>query len=188
MNGKFNAHNFAGAVLAAKNASVPLDLIKSALANFSGVKRRQEVVGKVGEHLVIDDFAHHPTAVQRVLEGIRAKYPHHKICTFFEPRSNTSRRNILQKEFETAFLESDLTLVAELFKKESIAEKDRLDLQKVAESHRERGVAIEVGLELNQMTSLATDLARKFPTVMLVLSNGSFDGLHQKLISALKLL
>lgn len=188
MNGKFNAHNFAGALLAAKAAGVDLSVLQKSLPAFLGVKRRQEVVGKVGEHLVIDDFAHHPTAVERVLEGIRAKYPNHKICTFFEPRSNTSRRNILQKEFESAFLGSDLTLIAELFKKEAILEKDRLDLNSIAEKHRAKGVKIEVGLDIPQMVSHATDLARRFPTVMLVLSNGSFEGLHQKLISALKLL
>ncbi len=185
MSGRFNAQNFSGAILAARRAGVPLDAIQRSLKSFEGVKRRQEVFGRVGEHLVIDDFAHHPTAVRRVLEGLRAKYPHHRLLTFFEPRSNTSRRNILQKEFETCFEQSDLTLMAELFKKESIPEAERLDLKRIEARHRELGRELKAGLTIPEMLERAKEFSKKGPSVFLVLSNGAFEGLHQKLISEL---
>lgn len=188
MTGRFNAQNFAAALLGARHAGVSMADLQRGLASFRGVKRRQEVVGTVGEHIVIDDFAHHPTAVHRVLEGLRAKYPNHRVVTFFEPRSNTSRRNILQKEFESAFILSDLTLISELFRVESIPEAERLSLKSIEDAHRERGKAIFAGISQDEMIRLSVDEARQGPCLMVVLSNGSFDGLHQKLISALKLL
>lgn len=186
MNGRFNAHNFAGALLAASWGGITLERLSQGLASFQGVKRRQEVVGEVNGHLVIDDFAHHPTAVDRVLEGITAKYPGYQVLTFFEPRSNTSRRNILQKEWNKAFDKSDVTFLAEVFRKEAIAESERLSEVEVVSSHASRGKTVLASLKPEEMISKAMDYARKRKSLFVVLSNGSFDGLHEKLISALK--
>jgi UDP-N-acetylmuramate: L-alanyl-gamma-D-glutamyl-meso-diaminopimelate ligase len=186
VSGKFNAQNLTSAYLAARAAGVTDVVAAEGLESFSGVKRRQEVVGRVGGHLVIDDFAHHPTAVRRVLEGLRAHYPKHRIVTFFEPRSNTSRRNILQREFESAFDLSDYTMIAELFHKEMIHEAERLDLESIRKAHASRGAQVEVGMSVDQMIQRAVELSKKDQTAFVILSNGAFDDLHQKLISALK--
>ncbi len=184
--GRYNAQNYAAAILAAEFAGVSLKDLAKVLPNFKGVKRRQEVVGRVGGHLVIDDFAHHPTAVAEVLRGLRAKYPGHRIMTFFEPRSNTSRRNILQAEFERAFDGSDLTVIAEVFKSDAIPADQRLNLAKIVEAHRVRGRTVLAGVTPEVMLEEAVRFSQKGDALFVVLSNGSFDGLHQKLISVLK--
>jgi len=186
MTGKFNAQNFAGAVLAARRCGIADSEIQKGLRDFRGVKRRQEVRAIIGQSLVIDDFAHHPTAVQRVLQGLRSKYPKHKIVCFFEPRSNTSRRNILQKDFESAFVDADEIFIADVFRSEALAEEQRLDLQSIAEAHRALGKNILAPASESEMISRALELAKKNPCAFVLLSNGSFNGLHDKLISALK--
>ncbi|MBN8555030.1 MAG: hypothetical protein J0L93_06255 [Deltaproteobacteria bacterium] len=187
MTGKFNAQNFAAAILAAREAGVSAKVLAEALQNFKGVKRRQEVRAQVGKHLVIDDFAHHPTAVREVLRGLRAKYPQHKIVVFFEPRSNTSRRKILQSEFETAFDGADQTFLAPVFKEEALPENDRLDISKIKSSHASRGKSVDGPLSQDEMIAKSLKLASSSPCLFVVLSNGSFNGLHESLISSLKL-
>lgn len=186
MSGQFNAQNFAAAVLAAREAGLSDAVLQKALKDFRGVKRRQEVRAKIGEHLVIDDFAHHPTAVQKVLRGLRAKYPKHTLVCFYEPRSNTSRRNILQKDWEEAFIEADTSLIAPVFKSEALPESERLDVARIEKTHRGKGKNVHGNVSAEKMLEMALDCARKGPCAFVVLSNGSFDGFHEKLISALK--
>jgi UDP-N-acetylmuramate: L-alanyl-gamma-D-glutamyl-meso-diaminopimelate ligase len=187
MTGRFNAQNFAAAILAARAAGVGDEVLVEGLSQFQGVKRRQEVRGQVNQHFVIDDFAHHPTAVREVISGIRAKYPKNKVIVFFEPRSNTSRRAVLQREFERAFLGADLAMIAPVFKIEALPEGDRLDIERIVKAHGESGVRVLGPLDQNQMIENAVEYSRKSPCVFLVLSNGSFDSLHERLLSALKL-
>jgi UDP-N-acetylmuramate: L-alanyl-gamma-D-glutamyl-meso-diaminopimelate ligase len=187
MTGRFNAQNFAAAIIAAREAGVSDQVLAEALASFNGVKRRQEVRAKIGEHLVIDDFAHHPTAVREVLSGLRAKYPRHQLVVFFEPRSNTSRRKVLQTEFENAFDGADQTFLAAVFKEEALPENDRLDIQKIKASHASRGKVVDGPLSQDEMIEKSVQLSKKKPSAFIILSNGSFNALHEKLISALKL-
>lgn len=186
MSGTFNAQNFAAAILAARECGIPDAKIAEALAEFKGVKRRQEVRAKFGKSLIIDDFAHHPTAVRRVIQGLRAKYPKHRMVVFFEPRSNTSRRNVLQKEWETAFLDADEVFLAPVFKEETLPENERLDLKPISEIQRQHGRQIHIRASQEIMVTRSKEILKKFPeSLFVVLSNGSFDGLHEKLISAL---
>ncbi|MDB5036535.1 MAG: UDP-N-acetylmuramate:L-alanyl-gamma-D-glutamyl-meso-diaminopimelate ligase [Bacteriovoracaceae bacterium] len=185
LTGKFNAQNLAAAILAARAAGVKEDVLVKAIAEFRGVKRRQEVRGEVGGHLVIDDFAHHPTAVREVIRGMRAKYPKHKIVVFFEPRSNTSRRAILQKEFESAFLDADAGFIAPVFKIEALPPDDRLDIPKIVKSHAAHGKKIFGPIMQEDMLNEAAALSKTDSCVFLVLSNGNFDSLHEKLLSRL---
>ena len=106
--------------------------------------------------------------------------------TFFEPRSNTSRRNILQAEFERAFDQSDLTMIAEVFKSDAIPADQRLDLKRIVEAHQSRGRRVAAGVSPDVMLEEASRFSKSGPSLFVVLSNGSFDGLHQKLISILK--
>lgn len=186
MTGRFNAQNFAAAILSARSVGIKDEVIVKGLKEFKGVKRRQEVRGQVGKHLVIDDFAHHPTAVREVIRGMKTKYPGYRVVTFFEPRSNTSRRAVLQKEFESAFLESDLSLLAPVFKIEALPENDRLNIDAIAKAHATKGSKVLGPLAIEQMIQASIDFSKKGPCVFLVLSNGSFDSLHEKLLSELK--
>jgi len=186
MSGTFNAQNFAAAILAARECGISDTVIVKALAEFKGVKRRQEVRATIGESIVIDDFAHHPTAVRRVLQGLKSKYPKHHLVVFFEPRSNTSRRNILQKDWETAFLDADEALIAPIFKEETLPENERLNVQAIAEMQQQNGGSISVRVNPPEMIEKALKIFKTHPrSLFVILSNGSFDGLHEKLISSL---
>jgi UDP-N-acetylmuramate: L-alanyl-gamma-D-glutamyl-meso-diaminopimelate ligase len=186
VTGKFNAQNFTAAILACRAAGIADEVLVRGLEEFRGVKRRQEVRGQVGKHFVIDDFAHHPTAVREVIRSMKAKYPAHKLVTFFEPRSNTSRRAVLQKEFESAFVGSDLALVAPVFKIEVLPENDRLDIAQIIKSHSFKDTKVVGPIAVNEMIDRAVELSVKHACVFLILSNGSFDSLHEKLLSKLK--
>lgn len=187
MTGRFNAQNFTAAILAAREVGIEDEVLVKALKDFRGVKRRQEVRGQIGDHIVIDDFAHHPTAVREVLRGIRAKYPNHQIVTFFEPRSNTSRRAVLQNAFEGAFLESDVLLMAPVFREEALPENDRLNIKKITETQTRAGKRAWGPIKVDEMVAKAFELSKERPSVFLVLSNGAFDSLHEKLLSNLKI-
>ncbi len=186
MTGKFNAQNFAAAILSAHEAGVSLDPLAQGLKSFKGLKRRQEVRAQIGKHLVIDDFAHHPTAVDEVVRGLKSKYPHHQLVVFFEPRSNTSRRAVLQDKFDRAFENADVTLLAPVFKIEALPENDRLDIPRIVNRLSAMGKKAFGPVVIDEMTSIAKKMSTEGPCLFLVLSNGSFDGLHEKLISALK--
>lgn len=186
MTGRFNAQNFSAAILAAHHVGVPLEKLAEALKSFKGLRRRQEIRATIGSHYVIDDFAHHPTAVAQVLKGLRSRFPKHQLVVFFEPRSNTSRRALLQKQFEKAFLEADVALLAPVFKKEALPESDRLDIDAIVQESRRVGRKAFGPVTIEEMVAQAKEISRSGPTVFTVLSNGSFDGLHEKLISSLK--
>ncbi len=187
MSGTFNAQNFAAAILVGRRCGIEDKTLAKGLAEFKGVKRRQEVRAKIGNSLVIDDFAHHPTAVRRVIQGMRAKYPDHRLVVFFEPRSNTSRRNVLQKDWETAFVDADEVFLAPVFKEEALPENERLDLKAICEVQREHGKLMTVRATTEDMVGRSKEIFAQHPqTLFVVLSNGAFDQLHEKLIEALR--
>ena len=111
MSGYHNIENAAGVYAAAISLGLTHEQIAKGFATFKGVKRRQEVRDEIGGVLVIDDFAHHPTAVRETIEGIRQRYPDRRLWAVFEPRSNTSRRNIHQAEYSKAFNAADLATI-----------------------------------------------------------------------------
>ncbi len=186
LTGRFNAQNLTAAYLAARHVGVDEATLSRALKNFKALRRRQEIRGEIGEHLVIDDFAHHPTAVEEVLLGMRAKYPRHRLVVFFEARSNTSRRALLQKRYNECFQEADRVLLAPVFKVEALPENDRLNISEIIETLASKGKVAIGPLSVDEMMSDAQSESKKGPCVFLVLSNGAFDGLHEKLLSALK--
>lgn len=186
MSGRYNALNFASCILVARSLGIEDENIAKALQNFEGVKRRQEVRARIKDHLVIDDFAHHPTAVAQTLKGLKNKYPHHRLVSFFEPRSNTSRRNIHQREYESAFSESDALMMAPVFKPEAFEENQRLNVQNICRAQQKLGREAFGPLTIDQMIEKSIELSRKGPCLFAILSNGSFDNLHERLIEALK--
>jgi UDP-N-acetylmuramate: L-alanyl-gamma-D-glutamyl-meso-diaminopimelate ligase len=155
-------------------------------ATFSGVKRRQEVKGERRGILVIDDFAHHPTAVRETIQAVKDAYSGRRLWAIFEPRSNTSRRNIFEHEFAQALALADRVVVAGLYQPEKIPEQDRLSVAKVVEEiNRSAGDGRARVIEKAQDIAdyVASNAARG--DVVLVMSNGGFDGVQEKILEAL---
>lgn len=186
MTGNFNAQNLSAATLAALERGIAWPIIEKAIQNFKGLKRRQELRIEKNRVRVIDDFAHHPTAVRLVLASLREQYPKERLVVFFEARSNTTRRHFFQKEFVEAFALADQVYLPEVFKKETLPESERLDVLRLVEDLRAKGVSADGPLSMDALVSSAQREIKKGHCTLVVLSNGSFDGLHDQLISFVK--
>ncbi len=183
--GEFNVRNAAMAIAAAKFYQVSADAIREALRTFEGIARRQEVRGEVRGVKVIDDFGHHPTAIAQTLTGLRQRYPQHRLWAVFEPRSNTTRRAVFQHELPKALKLADGVFIAQIARLDQIPEGDRLDpaamIREISEGGRpafyeENADAIVKRL----LPSLQEN------DIVVVFSNGGFDGIHEKLLAGLR--
>lgn len=159
--------------------------VRAALCSFKGVKRRQEVRAEVKGILIIDDFAHHPTAVKETLRALRAKYPTRRLTAVFEPRSATSRRKIFQKEYVLALGEADQIVVARPFDQSRIPVENQFSSDELVEDLRSLNKEAYL---LDSVEEGVMSLAQKARPgdLIAVLSNGGFGGLINKLISALE--
>jgi UDP-N-acetylmuramate: L-alanyl-gamma-D-glutamyl-meso-diaminopimelate ligase len=175
MSGFHNIENATGVFAAARSLGVPADAIARGFATFQGVKRRQEPRGEVGGVLVLDDFAHHPTAVRETILGIRQRYPERRLWAVFEPRSNTSRRNIHQAEYAAAFTHADLVLIRTPEPHDKVPVDQQLDVQQIVEGIRGRGVAASASGDVAELVQQVTSSVRP-GDVVLVMSNGAFGG------------
>jgi UDP-N-acetylmuramate: L-alanyl-gamma-D-glutamyl-meso-diaminopimelate ligase len=148
------------------------------------VARRQEERGEAAGVLVIDDFAHHPTAVRETIDAVRARYAGRRVWAIFEPRSNTSRRKIHQSAFVDALARADRAVIAGVDNPAKVPEAERLSPERVAEDLRARGADAEFIENVDDIVSRVA--ARAGPgDVLLVMSNGAFGGIHGKLLAAL---
>src|SRR6266542_1819382 len=125
--GELNVRNALAVVACAKHCGLKNSQIQSAFDTFKGIRRRMEVRGIAGGVTIVDDFGHHPTAIRETLRALRIKYPHQKIWAVFEPRSNTTRRNVFQAELAGAFADADAVVVAQIARLELLAPSERLD-------------------------------------------------------------
>ncbi len=182
--GRHNAGNAAAAALALFELGYPAGRVADAYSRFEGVRRRQEVVGEYGGILLIDDFAHHPTAIRETIRAIRARYAGRPVTAVFEPRSNTSRRNVFQREFAEALSGADSVILAGVFGAERIPAGERLDPDGVVASVREAGRIAEY---IGDVDRIVAHLSRTSRTgdVILIMSNGGFGGIQGKLADAL---
>jgi UDP-N-acetylmuramate: L-alanyl-gamma-D-glutamyl-meso-diaminopimelate ligase len=185
MTGEFNVRNAAMAAAAAGFAGLTTDEIRAGLESFDGVARRQEVRGEVRGIKVIDDFAHHPTAIRLAVQSLRQSHPESRLWILFEPRSNTTRRAVFQNELAEALALADFAVVAAIPDLHKIPENDRLDPEKLAKDIARLG---GIGYYLPDVeTIVAMVKAQAKPgDVIAVLSNGGFGGIHQKLLTALE--
>jgi UDP-N-acetylmuramate: L-alanyl-gamma-D-glutamyl-meso-diaminopimelate ligase len=183
--GRHNAGNAAAGALALFRLGYPADRVAVAFAGFEGVRRRQEVVGEIGGVLVIDDFAHHPTAVRETIRGIRERYPDRPVTAVFEPRSNTSRRKIFQEEFARALSGADSVILAGVFGAEKFPPEDRLDPGEVVDAVRESGRDAWYIEEVDRIVEHLAAAARP-GDMILIMSNGGFGGIQGKLAHALE--
>jgi UDP-N-acetylmuramate: L-alanyl-gamma-D-glutamyl-meso-diaminopimelate ligase len=184
MNGEFNVRNAAMAVCAARFGGLTDAEIQTALACFKGVLRRQTERGERHGIKVIDDFGHHPTAIRETLRGLRHKYNGSRLWAVFEPRSNTSRRNVLQPELIAALSEADGSVIAPVNAPEKVPVEQRLDPDYVARTVTANGR--ECYHEPNTEAIVQRLVSRtQTGDVIIVFSNGGFDGIHDRLLAAL---
>ena len=185
MSGYHNIENAAGVYAAARSLGLSHDRIAKGFASFAGVKRRQEVRAEVGEVMVVDDFAHHPTAVRETIEGIRQRYPDRRLWAVFEPRSNTSRRNIHQAEYVKALAHTDLATIREPEPHDKVPAHQRLNVGKIVAELTKLGVTADASLDVAVLVDRVAKGARP-QDLILVMSNGAFGGFIPSLISALE--
>lgn len=184
MSGEFNVRNAAMAIAAAHFYQIPLPRLAEGLAQFLGIKRRQEVRGEVRGITVIDDFGHHPTAIRETLRGLRHKYPARRLWAIFEPRSNTTRRAVFQQSLPEALGEADGVLVAQIAALEQIPPEQRLNPEKVVADLVARKIPAYYEADATAIVKKLTPLVRE-GDVIVVFSNGGFGGIHQKLLEAI---
>jgi UDP-N-acetylmuramate: L-alanyl-gamma-D-glutamyl-meso-diaminopimelate ligase len=184
MAGEHNALNATAAAALAAGQGVPVAAIVEALATFRSVKRRLEVRAEVRGVTIIDDFAHHPTAIRETLRALRTAYPGRRLWAVLEPRSNTLRRNVFAEALVESLELADRVILAAVFQSESIPAAERLHPERVAEALTARGVPAAVYDDADAIVAaLAPEVAAG--DVVAILSNGGFGGIYEKLPAAL---
>lgn len=185
LSGDYNILNAAAVIGMSHQLGWDLEKVKVALKSFEGVKRRQEILGEPNGVLVIEDFAHHPTAVKETIKGILQKYPHRKLFSVFEPRSATSRRKVFQKDYAEAFGQSAETLLAKAFDQTKIDEGNRFSSEELVADLQNKGKSAHAYDNVDQIVA---DLKSKTKSgdLVLIMSNGGFDGIYGKLLKALE--
>ncbi len=187
MPGEHNAMNATAAAALAAGQGVPAGAIAEALATFRSVKRRLEVRAEVNGVTIIDDFAHHPTAIRETLRALREAYAGRRLWAVLEPRSNTLRRNVFEEALVDSLEMADRVVLAGVFKQESIAERERLVPENVAAKLRERGTPAAVGADAE---AIVAEIAPQLESgdVVAIMSNGGFGGIYTRLPEALRML
>ncbi|HEU5410828.1 MAG TPA: UDP-N-acetylmuramate:L-alanyl-gamma-D-glutamyl-meso-diaminopimelate ligase [Candidatus Acidoferrales bacterium] len=185
VSGRHNVMNALACVALALGRGVDREAIEEALAEFQSVRRRMEIKGDVNGILVVEDFAHHPTAIRLTIEAARSQWPKRRLWAAFEPRSNTMRRRIFAEALADSLATADGVCLGAVNRAQLLSDDERLDPQQVAASIRARGKIAEAfasAAEINEY------LAEKLSPgdVVLVMSNGSFDGLSTLLPQTLQ--
>jgi UDP-N-acetylmuramate: L-alanyl-gamma-D-glutamyl-meso-diaminopimelate ligase len=183
--GRHNVLNALAAVALAYGRGVECEAIEQALATFEGVRKRMEIKGEARGVLVVEDFAHHPTAIRLTLEAARTRWPGRKIWAAMEPRSNTMRRKIFQNVLPEALMIADAVLIGAVNRAQLLGEEERLSPEQIANSLLERGRPAKAFESADEIAEYLADNAKTGDVVM-VLSNGSFDGLSGKLLEKFK--
>ncbi len=181
MIGRHNVENAAAVAALCLRLGLTSDEIDSAFKSFQGIKRRQEVVGIKNGITVLDDFAHHPTAIRLTLGAVKEAYPGQRLWAVFEPRSATSRRKVFEQDFPASFLAADRVIIASLFAPEKISEEERLDPEQVVARLCQKGTDAHFIEEVDDIVAFMAENATN-GDVVLVMSSGGFGGIHQKIL------
>ncbi len=178
--GEYNVINATGAAALAAHYGIEIPVIAEALKTFKSVKRRLEVRAEIDGITVIDDFAHHPTAIAATLKALRVRYPGGRLWAIFEPRSNTLRRKVLQKELVSSLALADQVVITTIFKPEAVPENERLATSSVVNALKRNGGRAR---ELPDADAIVSVVAPELQSgdVVAILSNGGFGGIYEKL-------
>jgi UDP-N-acetylmuramate: L-alanyl-gamma-D-glutamyl-meso-diaminopimelate ligase len=171
----------------AASCGIRKDEISAALETFKSVRRRLEVKAEINGITIIDDFAHHPTAIAATLNALRSRYPGRRLWLILEPRSNTLRRNVFQSELAASLALADRVIIAGLFRADAIPEAERLNLALLAAQLEQQGRSARVIADADAI--VATAAPEMLPgDVVAILSNGAFGGIYEKLPQRLRLI
>jgi UDP-N-acetylmuramate: L-alanyl-gamma-D-glutamyl-meso-diaminopimelate ligase len=183
--GEYNVWNATAAAALAASCGVPKDAIAAALKTFKSVKRRLEVKAQVDGITIIDDFAHHPTAIAGTLKALRARYPKARLWAILEPRSNTLRRRVLQSDLARSLAQADEVIVAGVFRSEAVPENERLELPALAAEIKGKGRRARLLADADAIVqTIAAEM--RSGDVVAILSNGGFGGIYEKLPARLR--
>ena len=182
--GELNVRNALGVIAAARHCGLKNHQIQSAFDTFKGIKRRMEVRGVSGGVTVVDDFGHHPTAIRETLRALRVKFQGRKIWAIFEPRSNTTRRNVFQTELVRAFTDADAVVISQVARLEQLPPEERLDPARLMQELQASG---KTSAYLPDADAIVAHVAKNAEggDVVCVFSNGGFGGIHNKLLERL---
>lgn len=184
--GEFNVRNAAMAITAARFYGAAPEKIREALASFKGIARRQEVRGEAGGVKVIDDFGHHPTAIAQTLAAMRQRYVGQRLWAIFEPRSNTTRRAVFQTLLPDALKLADGVFISQVARLDQLPPENRLDPEAVVAAIGEGGRPAFYEKDADHIVERLVPLLKP-DDVVVVFSNGGFDGIHQKILDRLRL-
>jgi len=178
--GEYNVLNATAAAAMAASCGISAAQIAAALKSFKSVKRRLEVKAQVNGITIVDDFAHHPTAIAGTLAALRGRYPGCRLWVVLEPRSNTLRRRVLQDSLAQSLAGADEVVIAQVFKMDAIPELERLDVNALAAQISQTGRRVQVLEDADRIVdAVAPDL--RPGDVVAILSNGGFGGIYEKL-------
>jgi UDP-N-acetylmuramate: L-alanyl-gamma-D-glutamyl-meso-diaminopimelate ligase len=185
--GEYNVLNATAAAALASGYGITPEQIADALASFRSVKRRLEVKADVNGVLIIDDFAHHPTAICETLKALRTRYPGRRLWAVLEPRSNTLRRNVFHHELANSLAIADQVIVAGVFKSDAIPERERLDIRDVLDDVKKQGRSARYFETPDEIVATISPELRD-QDVVAILSNGGFGNIYEKLPERLRAL
>jgi UDP-N-acetylmuramate: L-alanyl-gamma-D-glutamyl-meso-diaminopimelate ligase len=184
--GDFNLLNCLAVIVAADTWGISRDVIAAALLSFKNVRRRAEIRGEEGGVTIIDDFAHHPTAVRETLRGLRNRYHERRLVAVFEPRSWSSRLAVFQDDYADAFTAADYVVIAGVFDSQKVSEKGAsLDTRKLIAAISQQD---KPAFALPDADGIIAHLLPQLRAgdVVAIMSNGGFGGIHEKLLASLK--
>lgn len=184
MIGELNVRNALAVTACALHCGLSAEQIQAAFDTFKGIRRRMDVRGEAGGVTVVDDFGHHPTAIEETLKALRIKYPGQRLWAVFEPRSNTTRRNVFQDRLRDCFAEADVVVISQVARLHLLNESERLNPDQLIEELRQSG---KIAHYLQDVDAIV-DTAKREATsgdVICVFSNGGFGGIHERLLTSL---
>jgi UDP-N-acetylmuramate: L-alanyl-gamma-D-glutamyl-meso-diaminopimelate ligase len=185
MAGRHNAQNAVAALAVGLRLGVPFETLAAGMRTFDGVVKRQEVKGEEAGVLVIDDYAHHPTAVAETIDAIRKRYPDRPLWALFEAESNTSRRRFFQDDYPRALAGADHVVLSKPLKKwDKLSPEEQIDVDRIVADLRAKGVDAHHIAEFDDIVTFVAERARP-GDVVLGMSGRNFGGLHDKLLARL---
>lgn len=185
MAGEHNALNATAAAALAAGQGISVDSIRAAFASFKSVKRRLEVRAQIAGITVLEDFAHHPTAIRETLRTLRAVYPQSRLWAVLEPRSNTLRRKVLAADLVESLGLADRIVLADVYQQHRIPEAERLHPEDVVRALNQNGARAELLANADAIVAAVTPQLAS-GDVVAILSNGGFDGIYEKLPASLR--
>lgn len=184
MTGRHNLLNILAVIAVADHLGIAAKNIGKALATFEGIKRRQEVRGEIDGVTVMDDFAHHPTAVRETIQAVKPFYPDGRLIAVFEPRTNSSMRSVFQEVYPTVFDAADLVCIREPSLLHKVPEGERFSAARLVADINKRGITANYYADTESIIEYVAGEARS-GDIVLIMSNGGFDNIHERLLNRL---